>query len=745
MKRNTSFNRDIAIDQACDQYEDYFRKHASYPEMDAFLVSMMASLGDTPVDPTFRSELATEIIRVRISLMQQTSSTIDLTALYHELPGYHREIEVAGKSIRSTEEDTRSENLAVNLDSGQRDSAERSSQSLFQFVLPGSVGTTPNSRDWLGAFELQEHLGKKVMGTVWISSLCDEFATELDSGRNPLIEVYLSRFEQKANGIGDGRDSPCSNMASQEAWSKATNTLFSELLRLEYDYLSKLDSAKSIRHYQDRFPERIETIRHVVSHCWKNRTEIQTRLPLEENIELGNALAAQRRQMLGRYEVLEKIGSGGFGVVFHVYDTTMERDAAIKIPRLTLLDDTTALRRLEAEVNALSRLNHPHIVQAYNAEELDGYFCLVSEYVAGQNLEQWSHENSGKIAIQDALRLVIQIVDAVEHAHSMGVVHRDIKPSNVLISTSKNGEITAKLADFGLAKVLNDKSRTTTTGMLVGTLSYMAPEQLLRKTDGSFSSDIYSIGVLLFGLLAGRVPFSTENELEAISEILERQPEPLDRINGAVSKDLGAVVSKCLQKRASERYRSIQELKSDLQNAAEGRPVSVRPLGVGDRIVHWARSKHRVAEAAWYAVALNLLLVLWSFASLPIHYAGGWFTQDVITSFAGLVACSSFTFTFFLVPSLYAAWRLFRNDIWGARIGIAASFGCFLFVFLILIGVLGIDFGGLYRSTGTRIAVFTLLTLMLGVETLLLAIAYYSMSYSENDKPVKESSTPSVV
>jgi serine/threonine-protein kinase len=245
---------------------------------------------------------------------------------------------------------------------------------------------------------------------------------------------------------------------------------------------------------------------------------------------------------VGRYVLLAAIGAGGMGEVWKARDTTLDRMVAVK--RLKGRRSS----RFEQEARAIAALNHPHICQIYDI----GPDYLVLEYIEGQPLK-------GPTAAEEAVRLAVQIVEALDAAHHKGVIHRDLKPANIMVTS----EGSVKLVDFGLATQVADADETATLeGNVVGTAAYMAPEQIQgKKLDGR--SDMFSLGAVLYELLSGRRAFPGETTASAIAAVLHSEPEPLDSPPG-----LSRIVKRCLAKQPSERYQTMTELRSALESVS---------------------------------------------------------------------------------------------------------------------------------------------------------------------------------
>jgi len=259
------------------------------------------------------------------------------------------------------------------------------------------------------------------------------------------------------------------------------------------------------------------------------------------------------------YRIIEKIGEGGMGVVYKAEDTKLKRTVALKfLPRGLDAHEPERARFLQ-EAQAASALNHPHVCTIHDICEVDGQQFIVMEYVDGVTL--WSRIEQQPIKVNDALAYAIQIGEALQEAHANGIVHRDIKPANIMINTKNQ----IKVMDFGLAK-LKGSLKLTRTSSTVGTLAYMAPEQLEgREVDAR--SDIFSFGVVLYEMLTGRRPFGGETEAAMMHSILATEPEPIQKHLPNTTSEVIHILNRALEKDPEDRYQSVTDMLIDLRRA----------------------------------------------------------------------------------------------------------------------------------------------------------------------------------
>ncbi|BBM82892.1 beta-alanine-activating enzyme beta-propeller domain-containing protein [Candidatus Uabimicrobium amorphum] len=268
-------------------------------------------------------------------------------------------------------------------------------------------------------------------------------------------------------------------------------------------------------------------------------------------------------KIANRYQVLQELGRGGMGIVYRAQDEVFEREVAIKILRNFDGNHKMSARFLR-EAKAMAKLKHPNIVEIYDIGMEKDFHYFTMEYVKGKNLRTLMQ--SKKISVREAAKITIKILNALQHAHSNGIIHRDIKPDNIMIS-DKN----VKVMDFGLAKMVEEKVRISQTGNAVGTVHYMSPEQMLaQRSKISYTTDIYSTGVTLYEILTGRTPFVAKSFAEAVKKINRPFTTPHE-IKTKIPRQLSAICMKALQKKISKRYQSAEMFLEDLQNFVQSK------------------------------------------------------------------------------------------------------------------------------------------------------------------------------
>jgi len=309
----------------------------------------------------------------------------------------------------------------------------------------------------------------------------------------------------------------------------------------------------------------------------------------------------------GDYELLEELGRGGMGVVYKARQCQPERTVAIKMILRGDLASKADLARFRAEAQSAARLEaHPSVVAVHDVGEVGGQPFFSMRYVEGTTLAKLVAQ--GPLPQREAARHLAAISQAVEYAHQCGILHRDLKPSNVLIDVHGQPHVT----DFGLAKRVEGGASLTQTGAIVGTPSYMSPEQASGSRGVlSRASDVYSLGAILYETLTGRPPFKAATPLDTVLQVLEQDVVPPRMLNAKVDRDLETICLKCLQKPADLRYPTAKLLQEDLESYLQGEPIAARPLSV----VHFLG---RMLGETHHAAVLENWGLLWMWHSLVL-------------------------------------------------------------------------------------------------------------------------------
>jgi serine/threonine-protein kinase len=280
-------------------------------------------------------------------------------------------------------------------------------------------------------------------------------------------------------------------------------------------------------------------------------------------------------QIFGNYKIEQKLGEGGMGAVYRGVDMMLEREVAIKFLRPELASQQQVVERFRSEAVTLAKLNHPNIATLYSFMRQGDSFIMVLEYVRGVTLDHVIQQR-GAIPHHLAIPIFCQVLDGIQHAHEFGVVHRDIKPANMML-TEKG---TLKVLDFGIARILGT-ARMTRQGNVIGTIEYMSPEQVKgQETDAR--ADIYSLGMLLYEMLTGRVPFEIENEFELMKAQIEQFPVPPRQLNSSIPEVVEQAIYRAIAKDPAQRFQSAEEFRNFLLAAGYAATGRLDPLMQGD-------------------------------------------------------------------------------------------------------------------------------------------------------------------
>jgi eukaryotic-like serine/threonine-protein kinase len=318
---------------------------------------------------------------------------------------------------------------------------------------------------------------------------------------------------------------------------------------------------------------------------------------------------------IGDCELLEELGRGGMGVVYRARQLGLARIVALKVLRDPLAASALDVARFRAEASSAAQLDHPHVVPVYAVGDHEGQPYLIMKLIEGQSLARRLAE--GPIPPREAAALLAPIARAVDYAHRLGVLHRDLKPSNILVDRAGRPHV----ADFGLAKRLDLDLELTSSGAIVGTPGYMAPEQIfIGRGRISPASDVFSLGAILYQMLTGRPPFLAASALDTIFLVLEQDSLPPRLLNPRVDRDLELIALKCLQKPADLRYQSAAALASDLEAYISGEPISARSGRLATVVSRALRETHHAAVLEnwgllwiWHSVVVLLLCLLTNF------------------------------------------------------------------------------------------------------------------------------------
>jgi WD40 repeat protein len=454
-----------------------------------------------------------------------------------------------------------------------------------------------------------------------IDQVCDQFESAWRAGQQPSLERFLA-------------DTP----------EPALTVLLQELLAVELAYRRGHAEPPNLDEYQRRFPDHAGVIKAAflepthafpappaagpdVSAPAEGPGPARTRAfepgggtcPVPGDGTQGPDLSVGA--VLGGYELLEKRGSGGMGLVFRARQRQVDRIVALKVIRPRMVEELGPrkfgewLERFRREAQLTARLEHEAIVTVYEVGESAGQPYYSMRYIDGPSLSEVVRE--GPIPGRRAAAYLERAARAVHYAHTRGVLHRDLKPANILIDQGDRAFVT----DFGLARWVEGTQDLTATGTCLGSPPYMSPEQVKDSPRVTAASDVYSLGATLYDLVTGRPPFRAAQPAETMRQVLDQEPAPPRQVNAAVDRDLETITLKCLSKEPSHRYPTAAALADDLGRYLRGEPIQARPAGPVERLRRWGRRNPLVAGLLGAVVLLVLI-------TLAATVAGYWHVRQ---------------------------------------------------------------------------------------------------------------------
>jgi len=393
----------------------------------------------------------------------------------------------------------------------------------------------------------------------------------LKAGEGARVESYLERY----SALGEDRSTKC------------------QLIVAEYNLRLRDEPDLSAEQYYQRFPDDQEELRELFASALSTQADFSRKLdgPQSSSIRIQSRLRIDENSLpmsFGRFELVALIGRGAFGAVYRAYDPQLVRDVAIKIPKPRMVETRSQVNRFLREARAGAKLTHRNICPIYDVGEHQGSYYIVMGYIAGTPLSDFIKPQN-PIPETTAARLVLKLTAALAEAHRQGIIHRDLKPSNIIIDERRREPI---ILDFGLAKdLLNPDAQTTVTGEILGTPAYMSPEQAhgLRSQIGP-KTDIYSLGVVLYHLLTGRIPFEGSTA-EVVVGVLDKVPEPPSQHRPGLDSALESTCLKAMAKKPADRFASMAEFGEALKAYLRDLDRTAQPVSADRRGTREARPK----------------------------------------------------------------------------------------------------------------------------------------------------------
>jgi eukaryotic-like serine/threonine-protein kinase len=399
--------------------------------------------------------------------------------------------------------------------------------------------------------------------------------------------------------------------------------------RLGPDPLTGHDGEEDVE--PDLLPDEVSFLLYLDKHWPRVRPATNPTVTLTEGLSDDSVPNTDEVDAIGRFKIRRQLGRGGFATVYLAHDPLRDGDVALKIPYPHLRHSADLRQRFQREARATASLDHPHINRIYETGESTTDLYISSHYCPGPTLADWLKHRVVPVSPESAVRLILLLAGAVQHAHDRGILHRDLKPSNVLLErldrpldSCVEGSLFEgffpRLCDFGLAKILDADldDAPTRTGILLGTPRYMAPEQAAGQSSKlGPRTDIYALGVILYELLVGRPPFVADSDLETMRQVRSEEPLSIRRLQPKVPRDLDTICMKCLEKEPERRYASAGDLAADLGRFFEHSAIQARPVSLARRVRHWT-GRHPVQALVLLA---GLLIIVGVPAGLGWHTA----------------------------------------------------------------------------------------------------------------------------
>lgn len=455
-------------------------------------------------------------------------------------------------------------------------------------------------------FERAWHQGKQ-------PSIDDYVAEQRKSSHRLLVEMVHADLEFRLKA---GEPARVEEYVERYPELSSDSATLVDLLSREFELRRRTDLALSLDEYRTRWPDHAAVLAERFATTKSDENGLSTTTAdIRRAQHAGDAVASTidapptdrtidsltPGHTSGDYEILSELGAGGMGVVYKARQRSLKRLVALKTIRAGEFANADQILRFQAEAQSVARLNHPGIVPVYEVGIYRGLHFFSMQYLPGGSLSDRLKE--GPLPARDGAVIVRQVAEAVQAAHDQQLIHRDLKPGNILLDEQGVPRVT----DFGLAKQLDGDQGLTQTGDVMGTPSYMAPEQAQGQLDQIGSpTDVYALGAILYHILTGRPPFQGATKIETLRQVVEQEPAPPRQLNSAIPRDLETIALKCLRKEADKRYATSAELAADLGRWLENKPIVARPVSFTEK--SWLWCKRRPTVAASIGIVLAVLL-----------------------------------------------------------------------------------------------------------------------------------------
>ena len=429
-----------------------------------------------------------------------------------------------------------------------------------------------------------------------------------------------------------------------------------------------------------------------------------------------------------RYQILNEVGRGAFGIVYRAKDTQLNREVALKIPRPEVILDQDKLYRFEAEAGTAAKLDHPCIVPIFEANLRASPPFIASAFCKGPDLGNWLEQREQPVDCIEAAEFISRIAEAVQYIHDQGILHRDLKPGNIMLEPKNEvtrierlSQCVPRLTDFGLSRLIENSLHFTRSSLMIGTPQYMAPELLAVQTEQyTRASEVYSLGVLLYELLTLHPPNDGGSYLEIIDRVRTQEPMRPSEINKLIPSDLEIICLKCLSRHPEDRYHSAQELQQDLQRFLAEKPILARATSQIVHLRRWSQKSDRIRQAGLFAFYMQSMIIIWLYTLLLM---GMYYDQVNRSEILSANANDMFLVTLaFHIPLAIGGWLTMRKrrwSFWSTLVGSYILVGVLIYSFLFS----SVAFEYNYNSFSAKMGVFMGLIMGCGIQSILYTLA----------------------